>query len=100
MTSFLAFAIFAMLVMMLGLPLSGLLIAQKNEAFEEVCDFFAYEMTLDVVVHIVGVVLHTIRHKENITASMVHGRKAAGPANAIISSRPIATMVSVCIVST
>lgn len=94
-----AYAIFAMLFMMLGLPLSGIMMGQGGEAFEEVHEFLAYAMILVVVVHILGVVLHTIRHKENITASMVHGRKAADPADAIASSRPIAALLFVCIVS-
>lgn len=95
-----AYAIFAMLAMMVGLPLSGIMMGRGGEAFEEVHEFFAYAMILVAAVHILGVVLHTIRHKENITASMIHGRKTTDPSNAISSSRPIVALVFVLLVTT
>ncbi|MBU1419361.1 MAG: cytochrome b/b6 domain-containing protein, partial [Proteobacteria bacterium] len=95
-----AYAIFAMLVMLVGLPVSGIMILRGGEAFEEVHEFFAYTMILVIAVHILGVVLHTIRHKENITVSMVHGRKAADPADAISSAQPIIAIIFVFIVAT
>jgi hypothetical protein len=46
-----------------------------------------------VIAHVLGVVLHTIRHRENIVASMIHGRKDADPAEGIRSSHPVAATV-------
>ena len=41
-----------------------------------------------VIVHVLGVAIHTVRYRENITASMVHGSKEADPSAAIPSSQP------------
>jgi hypothetical protein len=50
------------------------------------------------VLHILGVVLHTVRHRENLTASMIHGRKDADAGDEIGTSHRGATL-SFCILS-
>jgi hypothetical protein len=40
----------------------------------------------------------TIRHRENITLSMITGRKEASPGDAIRSSRPLAALAFVAII--
>lgn len=43
----------------------------------------AYLLLAAVVLHLLGLVLHTIRHRENIAWSMVDGRKIAPVADAL-----------------
>lgn len=88
-----AYAIFAMLTIMIGLTITGIMLGLGNEGAEELHEFLAYTMILIVVVHIMGVLLHTIRHKENIIASMIHGKKEAETHAKISSSRPIIAVI-------
>lgn len=88
-----AYAIFAMLALMLGLAATGVMMGQGNESVEELHEFLAYAMLAVIAVHILGVIVHSLRHRENITASMIHGRKSAEPAQAIGSSQPVAAAV-------
>jgi len=80
-----AYAIYAMLLLTLGLGATGLL-RTSGEAFEELHEIMAYLMLSVIVAHILGVVWHTIRHRENIALSMIDGRKAGDPSQAIRSS--------------
>ncbi|MFC1642788.1 cytochrome b/b6 domain-containing protein [Myxococcota bacterium] len=83
-----AYAIYAMLLLSLGLPLSGLLMSSWK-AFEELHEVMAYSMLVVVGAHIVGIVLHTLRHRENIALSMINGRKNGDAAQGIGSSNAI-----------
>ncbi|APF18588.1 putative cytochrome b [Caldithrix abyssi DSM 13497] len=84
-----AYAIFAMLIMMIGLGITGIMLGTGNEWVEELHEILAYAMISVVVLHIMGVLLHIIRHRENIIASMIHGKKEVEAHQAISSSRPI-----------
>lgn len=85
-------AIWAMLALTLGLGISGALMS-SNEALEEVHEVLAYALLTVVVTHVAGVVWHTLRHRENITASMVTGYKEGEPEAAIPSVHPVAAVV-------
>ncbi len=85
-----AVAIFALLALILALAATGFLMGRGNEAAKEVHEVLAWAAVGVVIVHLLGVAFHTIRHRENITASMIHGRKVAEPSDAIVSGRPIA----------
>ena len=92
------YAVFAMLSIIVGLSISGIMIGQGADIFEEVHEFLTYAMFGVVFVHILGVTLYSIRTKENITAGMIHGKKHGRPADAISSPRPIAAIIFVIIV--
>lgn len=94
-----ALAIFALLGMVLALGVSGIMMSQGNESVKDLHEILAWVTAAVVVVHVLGVALHTIRHRENITASMIHGRKHAEPSDAIASSRPIMAVVFLVIVA-
>lgn len=68
-----SWAIYAMLLLTLGLGLTGLF--TSVEAFEELHGLLAFLLLLVVIAHLAGIVWHTIRHRENIAFSMFHGKK-------------------------
>jgi cytochrome b len=88
-----AYAIFAMLALLMVLAITGVLMSQGNETFEEVHEVSAYALVGVAAAHVLGVASHTLRHRENISASMIHGRKRAEPQDAIASARPVAAVV-------
>ncbi|MCK6475724.1 MAG: cytochrome b/b6 domain-containing protein [Phycisphaerales bacterium] len=85
-----AYAIVAMFVLLGALAVTGVMLGTGNEGVKEVHEFCAYAMLAVVAVHILGVIVHSARHRENITASMIHGRKHAEPGDGIPSSHAIA----------
>ncbi len=70
----------AALVMMffgLGLALTGIMMAQhwyKGFA-EEVHEFFANSFLIVAILHVAGVVLHCLRHRDHLGLSMMNGMK-------------------------
>ena len=88
-----AWAIFAMLPFMLGLAVTGLLVAQGNDGIEEIHEVLAYAMLGIVVLHILGVLVHTLRYRENLVVSMIHGRKNVDAQAGIASSHPVVALV-------
>ena len=69
-----AYSIYVMLLMSLGLALSGLLMSSWK-ALEELHEVMAYALLVAAGAHIAGIVVHTIRHQENIARSMSDGKK-------------------------
>lgn len=92
-----AVAIFAMLGLVLALAVTGFMMGQGNEAIKEVHEILAWTTVGVVVMHVLGVAVHTIRHRENITASMIHGRKRAEPSDAIASAKPFVAVLFLAI---
>jgi cytochrome b len=88
-----AYAIFVMLALVLALAATGILMGQGNKVAKELHEILAYIMVGVVIVHILGVVIHTLRRRENIIASMIHGQKDAEPGDAIRSSHPVVALV-------
>lgn len=88
-----AIAIFALLSLVLAMGVTGVMIGQGNESIKETHETLAWVTVGFVILHVLGVALHSVRHRENITASMIHGKKHAQSAEAINSSRPIAAAV-------
>ena len=77
-----SYAAIAMLVLAVGIVASGLLMG-RGEFFEEVHGALAYAMLAVVVAHVCGVILHVVRHKENIVVSMFSGAKEGEEKDAI-----------------
>jgi cytochrome b len=93
-----SYAILAMLLLVGVVVTTGLLMSNAVEEAEEVHAIAAYVLLAVVVLHVLGVVWHTIRHRENITLSMITGRREGQPADAIGSSRPLAALAFVALV--
>jgi cytochrome b len=83
-----SYAIYALLLLPLGLAGSGIAMGRGLEGAEEVHAVLAYAMVAVIAAHILGVAWHTFRHGEAIAMSMVHGRRRLVPEAAIPSARP------------
>jgi cytochrome b len=83
-----AYATIAMFALVVGLAATGVMMGRGNEAVKDVHEIMAYALAAVAAVHILGVALHTVRHKEAISLSMVHGRRDADPSAGIPSARP------------
>lgn len=88
-----AYATFAMLTLLLGISASGVLLSLGHHQFKEAHEVMSYAMIAVAGAHVVGVILHTIRHRENVAMSMVSGRKGREPSDAIVSARPIVAVI-------
>lgn len=91
-----AYAIYAMLLLTIGLGATGILMPSR-EAFEEVHEIMAYLMLSVIAAHILGLVWHTVQQRENIALSMIDGRKAGDPSQAIRSSHLLVGLVFVAL---
>ncbi|MFO0565075.1 MAG: cytochrome b/b6 domain-containing protein [Polyangiaceae bacterium] len=80
-----SYAILAMLLGPVLLAVTGL----AGEAGEEVHEAVAYLTLAVVVLHLVGIGWHTLRHKENIAFSMWSGLRPGKPEDGIQSSHPV-----------
>lgn len=83
-----SYATFAMLVLLAGLIGTGLMLGGGNESVEDLHELFAHAMLAVVGIHVLGVILHTVRHRDPIALGMLDGRKRGAPGAAIRSARP------------
>jgi cytochrome b len=88
-----AYASLAMLALLLGISGTGILLSLGHRQFKEAHEVMSYAMIAVVGAHVLGVILHTIRHRENVTLSMVTGRKDCEASHAIASARPIVAAI-------
>ncbi|MBY0114341.1 MAG: cytochrome b/b6 domain-containing protein [Phycisphaerales bacterium] len=88
-----AYVVILMMLLPLMSVLSGYQLGQGNKQVKEFHEILAYVLLALIGAHIVGIILHTLRHKELIAVSMLDGKKQADPAQAIPSSRPIAGLL-------
>ncbi len=93
-----AYAILAMIAILTGLSVTGIMLGSGNESVKEVHEVLAYSMVAVAIVHVLGVALHTLRHRENLTASMIHGKKVAEESSGIRSARPLTALASLALV--
>lgn len=92
------YAIAAMLGLTLALAVTGLLIGRGIEAAEEIHEVCAYLLLATVGLHLAGVLVHVVIHRENIVRSLVDGRKEAQGEEGIPSARtPVAFALLVLI---
>jgi len=83
-------AIGLMVLCALALAATGLALGLGNEGIKEAHEILAWGMLAAVGLHLAGLAVHTIRFRENIAASMVHGYKVATAESAIGSPRTAA----------
>ena len=75
----------AMFVLVVLLIATGI---QGNDRFEDVHEVLAACLIAAIGLHLLGLIWHTARHRENIARSMIDGRKA-GPPDASLPSHHV-----------
>ncbi len=96
-----SWAAVAMLSLGLGLGFSGYMMTQSsgNDFYEDLHELFANAFIVVIAFHILGLLIHSFRHKENIARSMLDGGKASfNESLDIKSSRPFAAVAFVFLV--
>lgn len=81
----------AMFFMALGLGITGYLMTFSGDAepYEDVHELLANGLLVAAIIHVAGVVLHSIRYREMIALSMISGKKKnVNAEDAILSTRP------------
>ncbi len=82
-----ALAAVMMFLLVPALFISG--IGLGGEALEELHEALAWALLAVIVLHLLGLAWHTIRHHENIALAMVTGKKHGKPEDAIPSAHAI-----------
>jgi len=74
-------AVFALLVLGIASGVTGVLVFQDvgGDVLEELHDLVSYGMLAVVAVHIAGVLISSVMHRENLVRSMITGFKSARP---------------------
>ena len=88
-----SWAIYLLLLLGVGISVSGLFLLSSGEKFEELHEALSYGALAVVAVHILGVIAASYQHRENLPRAMVTGYKAGEGAQGISSSRPVAALV-------
>jgi cytochrome b len=85
-----AYAALAMMLIVIGLGITGFMLGKGNESVKDLHEILAYSMLVVVGAHLLGIIMHTVRHRENIASSMVHGFQNADASVGIGSPRRFA----------
>ncbi len=80
-----AIAIVLMLALGLGSGITGWLMAsgRAGEGLEDIHEFFANGSLAVVIVHVLGVIWSSLRHRENLPRAMLTGKKTGQPTQGI-----------------
>ncbi len=93
-----SYATLAMLSAVLGLVASGLAMSLGfGEELEELHEVLAFGLLAVALVHVAGVVLHTLHHRDGIGFGMLDGKKLAPDEAGIESSHPVAAAVGLVV---
>ncbi len=93
-----SWAAVTMLLLALALGVTGYLMANGSagESLEDLHELLANAFIVVVVLHVAGVILHTLQHKDALGKSMVTGNKSGLPASTpSVSSHPIVALIAV-----
>lgn len=82
-----AVAAVLMFTLVPALVLTG--IGWGGESLEDLHGALAYSLMAVIGLHLAGLAAHTLRHRENIAASMITGRRAGPAEDGIPSSHPV-----------
>jgi cytochrome b len=84
-----SWAALVMYCLLASIILTGVMMGRGVEAAEDLHGGLVYALLAVVGFHVVGVVIHSVRHRENLVMGMLHGSKLGEPSDAISSSRLI-----------
>ncbi|MBV2167743.1 MAG: cytochrome b/b6 domain-containing protein [Bdellovibrio sp.] len=96
-----SWAAIAMMLLALGLAVTGYLMSTGDkEAYEDIHELFANGFLIIAILHVVGVVVHTLKHKDMIGLSMIDGKKQeVSGESPIESARPVVGLVLLALVA-
>ena len=86
-----AMAAVFMFLLIPALFISG--IGYGGESMEELHEVLAWALLAVIIMHLMGLAWHTLRHRENISLAMVTGKKIGPPENAIGSTHAVWGMI-------
>lgn len=82
-----SWAAMAMFLLSLGLAATGYLMSTgSKEEFEDLHELMANSFIMVVVLHVAGLILHSIRHQDSIVLSMIDGKKETSELDLSIKS--------------
>ena len=86
-----------MLALGLGLSITGYLMTTGlKEELEDFHELMANSFIILVIFHVLGIIIHTVRHRDMIALSMVDGKKTINDSNqSIPSSHPLPALILV-----
>lgn len=95
-----SWATLAMFGFALALGVTGYLMSSgQKETFEDVHELLANGFLIVTLMHVAGVILHSIRHRDRIAVSMISGMKnEIAQIDSIPSSRPVAAILFITLV--
>lgn len=95
-----SWASLAMFGFALALGVTGYLMSSgQKETFEDVHELLANGFLIVTLMHVAGVILHSIRHRDRIAVSMISGMKnEVAQMDSIPSSRPVAAILFITLV--
>lgn len=92
-------AAIALFTLALGLAVTGYLMTTgQKEAFEDLHEFFANTFVIVTIMHVAGVILHSLRHQDSIALSMIDGKKELPNSISISSTRPFGAIFLMALV--
>lgn len=97
-----SWAAIMMFTLALGLGLTGYMMAQgiRKDFYEDLHELMANALIIVAAFHVVGVLLHTFRHRDKIGLSMIHGKKEASN-NELegVKSHPLAALIFIAFIA-
>jgi cytochrome b len=83
-----SWAAIIMMTLALGLSISGYLMASggDKESIEDIHELFANGFVIVAILHVTGIVLHSVRYRDGIGLSMLDGKKEGVDTNASIAN--------------
>jgi len=93
-----SYAAVVMFACAIGLAVSGILMSTggENDTLEEVHELLSNIFLISVIVHVLGIVFHHLKHRDSLWSSMIDGKKKTiSGARGIASTRPVAFLILV-----
>jgi len=88
-----SWAALIMLGLTAGLAVTGVLMINGREQYEDVHELLANAFVTVAALHITGVIIHQLRHRDAFALSMLDGCKQAAAVDGIPHARPVAGVV-------
>lgn len=90
-----AVAILLLLLLGLACAVSGVLIYQDVDIdwLEQLHELSAWLMLIIVAVHVIGVIVSSVLHRQNLIRAMIDGKKRIAPHQAISSDYPLVALL-------